>query len=171
MVRLAWEDGDPPEISRDGHIVRLPLGLDDFKTVFSIRAQTVSHSGTMELQAVKSALLRLTRSARLHAHRGAVLVDARAVGFSLQKGRSSSGTLARGVAAVGAISLASDLKLSYPYLPSESMPADWPSRGKVRKNIKRKRDRKPAARAFAEMLQRAYRQAYRRWRTCARTSV
>lgn len=42
MVRLTWQDGDPPEVHRDGHIVRLPLGLDDFKTVFSIRAHTIA---------------------------------------------------------------------------------------------------------------------------------
>jgi hypothetical protein len=37
---------------------------------------------------------------------------------------------------VAAISLAADLKLSFPYLPSESNPADFPSRGRVRKRTK-----------------------------------
>jgi hypothetical protein len=165
VIRLTRTEDDPAEIPRAGFELRIPAHLDDFKTVFSIRAKETSHSGAMELQAVKLALLRLTRSARLHGHRGVVLVDATAVGFALRKGRSSAGTLARGVRAVAAVTLAADLKLSFPYLPSESNPADFPSRGKVRKRTCKKRER-PVQFCSVELAARAYRRASRRWRDC-----
>mmetsp|Transcript_31927 Transcript_31927/g.101443 ORF Transcript_31927/g.101443 Transcript_31927/m.101443 type:complete len:854 (-) Transcript_31927:1008-3569(-) len=120
VIRLGQEEGDPIELPRAG------------------QATVVNHSGAMELEAVKLALLRLTRVARNHAHRGVVLVDAQAVGFALRKGRTSAPTLKRGVGAVAAICLATDLMLSFPYLPSESNPADFPSRGKVRRRIVKK---------------------------------
>ena len=165
IIRLTHRSGDPEELLRTGRDFRIPLSFDDFQTVFSVRASQASHSGAMELHAVKMALLRLTRSQSCHAHRGVVLVDAQAVGYALQKGRSSAGTLRRGVCAVSAISLAADLKLSYPYLPSESNPADFPSRGKVKKRTL-KRPRRAPQRCSPELLARAYRQALRRWRDC-----
>ena len=153
------------EIPRVGEVYRIPQTFGDFKTIFSVKAKEISHSGAMELQAVKMAILRLTRCARMHGHRGAILVDAQAVGFALRKGRSSAGTLRRGVCAVAALSLAADLKLSYPYLPSESNPADYPSRGKVRKRTFAK-PRNAAPTCALELMERAYRRAYRRWRAC-----
>lgn len=164
VVRLV-EEADVHEVPRTGPVLRLPLEFDDFKTVFSIKANEVSHSGAMELEAVKLALLRLTRSSRMHGHRGAILVDAQAVGFALRKGRTSAGTLRRGVCAAAAVSLAADLKLSFPYLPSESNPADYPSRGKVRKRTGKKKHTHPQ-RCSVELMARAYRRANRRWRDC-----
>ena len=66
---------------------------------------------------------------------------------------------------VAAIELAADLRLCFPYLPSESNPADSPSRGKVRKRTFIKR-RKPVQRSHLEVLERAYRKVFRRWRQC-----
>ena len=169
VIRLSPLAGDAVEIPRVGSSLRLPLTFDDFRTVFSIKASETSHSGAMELEAVKLALLRLTRTERMHAHRGAVLVDAQAVGFALRKGRTSAGTLRRGVCAVAAISLAADLRLSYPYLPSESNPADFPSRGKVRKRICKEPARQPKS-GSVELLARAYRRAVRRWRSCGQSA-
>ena len=85
------------------------------------------------MEAVKLAVLRITRVKRNHSHRGVVLVDAKAVGFAFRKGRSSAGSFKYGVAAFAALCLTADIKLMYPYLPSESNPADYPSRGKRRK--------------------------------------
>ena len=62
------------------------------------------HSGTIEMEAVKLSLLRITRKQRYHGHRGALLVDARAVGSTLMKGRTSARTLRRGCLGVAAIS-------------------------------------------------------------------
>ena len=139
VIRLAQEDIDPPELPRAGPELRLPLTQSCFKTVFSICAKSIAHSCAMELDGVKLGLLRICRSARAHGHRGSFLVDAQAVGFALRKGRSSASSLRRGVRAVAAIELAADLRLCFPYLPSESNPADFPSRGKVRKRTFMKR--------------------------------
>ena len=162
MIRLTREDEDPEEVPRLGAELRIPHTMSDFKAVFSIKAKSVSHSGAMELEGVKLGLLRLTRQARFHGHRGAFLVDAQVVGHALGKGRSSARSLKCGVRSVAAITLAADLRLVYPYLPSESNPADYPSRGKVRKRAKRRAAVPHKSRL--ELLERAYRKAFRRRR-------
>ena len=91
VVRLTQEAGDPPEIVRAGSTRRRPLTLFSCKTVFSVRAQCVSHSGCMELHAVAMGLLRVTRSSRFHGSRGVMLVDATAVGSALRKGGARQG--------------------------------------------------------------------------------
>ena len=165
VCRLLLEPGDEDEKPRSGPELRLPLSMSDFKPLFAIKAKVTSHSGCMEMEAVKLGLLRLTRVQRHHAHRGAFLVDAQAVGFALRKGRSSGPSLQPGARAVAAILLAADLKLSFPYLPSESNPADFPSRGKVRKCRKVKRQSKQSIRKTGiEAQERAYRKVFRRWR-------
>ena len=105
--------------------------MGDFQDTLSIRADRIAHSGEMEMETVKLGLLCITRNSRSHSHRGFVLVDAQAVGHARTKGRSSAGTFRFGVAAIAALTLTADVKLSYLYLPSESNPADYPSRGKV----------------------------------------
>jgi hypothetical protein len=165
MVRLRLLPGDEREKPRVGSVFRLPLTMKDFRPTFSVRARHTEHSGTMELEAVKMALLRYTRRSRTHSHRGVVLVDARAIGFGLQKGRSSGRSLLFGSKAVAAVALACDLKLSYPYLPSDSNPADYPSRGTHYKRTVIKRATKPHYSSI-ELRERAYRQAFRRWRHC-----
>ena len=84
------------------------------------------------------------------------------VGHALGKGRSSAPSLKHGVRSVAAITLAADLRLVYPYLPSESNPADYPSRGKVRKRGKRRAAASP--KSSLELLERVYRKAARRRR-------
>ena len=59
-------------------------------------------------------------------------MDAQAVRAALQKGRSGAPTLRHPVKQAGAISLACGWRWRYGYLPSESNPADDPSRGVVR---------------------------------------
>ena len=75
------------------------------------------------------ALRRILRTGRLHAHRGTFLVDAQVVRAAFQKGRSSAPTLRLVTAQAGALCLVGDLRLRFGYLPSESNPADAPSRG------------------------------------------
>jgi hypothetical protein len=164
VIRLAPCADEPAEVPRVGFEYRLPLTMDDFRTTFSIPAHRIAHSGEMEMAAVKLAILRITRNARTHGHRGVVLVDAQAVGYALRKGRSSAGTFRFGVAAIAALSLAADLKLSYPYLPSESNPADYPSRGKTRARTARRTIRKPH-RPGLEKLTRSCRRAVRNLRS------
>ena len=163
LIRLRLVPGDEHEKPRVGTVFRLPITMGDFRPTFSVRARHTEHSGTMELEAVKMSLLRYTRKTRTHSHRGVVLVDARAIGFGLQKGRSSGRSLVFGSRAVAAVTLACNLKLRYPYLPSESNPADHPSRGKRYVRSIRKKVAKPVF-CSLELQARAYRQAMRRWR-------
>ena len=95
------------------------------------RAKIAAHSGALEASAVVLGLRRLGREARWHGHRGAFLVDAQAVLGALQKGRSSAGSLRFPVQQAGALSLACGWRWRWCYLPSESNPADAPSRGVV----------------------------------------
>jgi hypothetical protein len=163
VVRLETHPGDPVEVDRIGVEMRLPMCLDDFHTIFAIKAKEISHSGAMEMEGVKLAVLRLCRNRRLHGHRGVVLVDAQAVGFALRKGRSSAGTLRPGTCAIAALSLAADLRLVFPYLPSESNPADYPSRNKLKVRTKFRKPR-TVRRCAAELLERHSRRAQRAWR-------
>jgi hypothetical protein len=165
VIRLKLEDHDPVEKFQLGTELRLPYTQRDFKPVFAIKAATTSHSGAMEMEGVKLGLLRVCRTARFHSHRGSFLVDAKGVGFALQKGRTSAPTLRWGATAVAAISLAADLKLSFPYLPSESNPADFPSRGKVLKGSKLKRSG-AGARISSGLVRQAYRESRKRWPPC-----
>ena len=137
--------------------------MSDFRPVCALQAKTVSHSGAMEMEAVKLGLLRICRTQRFHGHRGSFLVDARAVGFALRKGRTSAPSIQRGLRAVSAVSLAADLKLTFPYLPSESNPADFPSRGKlrIRSKLKHKHSKTQSAAVLSE---RAYRSVCRRFK-------
>ena len=165
-IRLTCEPGDPSELPRAGNAYRSSLTMSDFKDVFSLQAKVVAHSGAMELQAVKLALLRMTRSPRLHRSRGVVLVDAKAICGALTKGRSSAASLKRGVKAISALVLACELRLHYPYLPSESNPADYPSRGRVRKRIAKAKRHSTTQRSSLDNLARSHRQACRRARMC-----
>ena len=165
-LRLLRQDSDPTELPRAGTEYRLPLSMDHFKDVFAIRAKVATHSGAMEMHAVQVALLRLTRSRRRHRCRGVVLVDATAVAGALAKGRSSSTTLKRGTRAIAAIALSCELRLHFPYLPSESNPADFPSRGKVRRRTVRRPSHFVIKQTKLDLQMKAYRRAYRRARDC-----
>jgi len=129
-IRLRRRADDVPEVPRLGKVLRLSLSQADFPPVFSTRAKKGGHAGELEAVAVVLALKRLSRRRGLHSHRGAFLIDAQAVAAALQKGRSSSGTLRHPVMQAGALTLACDWRWRFAYLPSESNPADWPSRGK-----------------------------------------
>ena len=128
-IRLCREASDPSERPRCGREKRLPLRRQDFKKVLGIRARRLEHSGALEATAVVIGMRRLSRKPRLHSHRGVFLVDAQAVRAALQKGRSSAGTLRHPVAQAAAVCLACDWRWRFAYLPSESNPADDPSRG------------------------------------------
>ena len=131
-LRLTRDADDPLEKPRGGRELRLPLKQRDFIPVFAIQAQEDAHSGSLEATGVVLGLRRLSRKRRWHGHRGAFLVDAQVVMSALQKGRSSAGTIRHQVCQAGALTLACNWKIKYCYLPSESNPADDPSRGVVR---------------------------------------
>ena len=119
-------------------------------------------------------LRRLARSQRGHCHRVAFLVDAKAVLGALKKGRSSAKTLRHPVSQAGAIALACAWKVTYAYMPSESNPADDPSRGVKRKLPRKSRtEPPPMSRAVSRLLElRAEeRRLLRRMRQCRFSST
>ena len=127
--RLRRASGDPPEKPRIGPEYRLNIGARHFKTILSVRAKTIKHSGELEGEAVVLALRRMARNVKLHRHRGLFFVDALAVLGALQKGRSSAPSLRSVTRQVAALTMAADWRWRYDYLLSESNPADAPSRG------------------------------------------
>jgi hypothetical protein len=131
-IRLQLDSDDPVEKPRSGAELRLPLRQRDFKPMLAIKARRKEHSGALEATGVVLGLRRLSRKQALHRHRGAFLVDAQVVMYALQKGRSSAGTLRHQACQAAALCLACDWKIRYAYLPSESNPADDPSRGVIR---------------------------------------
>ena len=148
-LRLTRDEDDPHEQPRHGRELRLPLRRKDFRQLLAVKARRHAYSGALEATGVVPGLKRLARRQRWHSHRGAFLVDAQAVQAALQKGRSSAGTLRHQVSQAAALSLACDWKLRYAYLPSESNPADDPSRGPVRT---RRVEGRPGAKRRASAL-------------------
>jgi hypothetical protein len=126
-VRLAGDEGI--EVARLGSSYRLPLPQSAFRILLSKRAAYTAHSGALEATGVTLMMRWITRAASRHSHRFCCLVDARAVLGAASKGRSSAGTLRKEIARIGAICTAADILVRYVYIPSESNPADAPSRG------------------------------------------
>jgi len=130
-VRLIQVPGDEPEKPRLGSAYRIPLAMSQFKVLASKRAKHKDHSGGLEATALELAMDLLSRDGSAHASRVTFLVDARAVLFAAEKGRSSSQTLRRPLRRIAALTLACGWLAHFAYVPSESNPADAPSRGVV----------------------------------------
>ena len=137
-VRLTQEPGDEPEKPRLGDAFRIPLSMSDFKTLASRKAKYQDHSGGLEASALVLAMDLLSRDKSAHGARVVFLVDARAVLFAAEKGRSSASTLNRHMKRIAALTLACGWLAHFVYVPSESNPADAPSRG-VRRRWERTR--------------------------------
>ena len=142
-VRLV-PDPATPEVPRVGNERRLPISKCSFRTLISCQAKRQAHSGLLECHGVLLALKWVSRSAKRHHHRAVVLVDAKVAIGRMSKGRSSARALRRVLRSTAALTLACDLLPRLVYIPSESNPADAPSRGhSVAKRAKR---RTPGAR-------------------------
>ena len=142
FVRLFPGEGDEPEVARLGNPHRLPFRKGDFKTVISSRARFSAHSGLLECHGVLLALKWVSRSHSKHSSKPVILVDAKAAIGCVSKGRSSARALHRVLRSTAALCLACDFLPRLVYIPSESNPADAPSRGcsgHVRKGNWRKR--------------------------------
>jgi len=140
--RLRHLSSDPPEIPRHGEEFRLSLSKKDFKILMSVKVKGGKHSGQLEAEAVVLGLRRLARNLRVHNHRLLFLVDATAVLGALQRGRSSAPSLRAATRRAAGLILASGFRFRFGYLPSESNPADAPSRKQVQTGPRR-RVRKP----------------------------
>ena len=131
-LRMTLGPDDDPELERHGTPVRLPFTKSSFTDVISLKAAHLVHSGALEAQGVLLGVQWIPRSRKRHGHRVIIAIDAKAVLGAVAKGRSSSATLSAIIRRIAAHCLAGGLLLYPIYVPSESNPADAPSRG-VRK--------------------------------------
>lgn len=131
-VRLTVDASDPVEVPRLGRPHRLRVKQSHFRTIISKRAKWQAHSGVLEAHAYLLALKWLARHPAKHHHRVPILVDAKAVVGAATQGRSSARALRTVLRSAAAYTMASDLLPRIVYIPSESNPADHPSRGRKR---------------------------------------
>lgn len=129
LVRLNRHPNDPIEKPRRGNVLRLALDQAAFKPVLSLKAKHVEHSGGMEMHGLALGMQWLARQSSSHEKRVVFLVDATVVRDAAKKGRTSAPTLKAALRRCGAIALACDWDVHLAYIPSESNPSDWPSRG------------------------------------------
>jgi hypothetical protein len=134
-VRPGAAADDEPEVVRKGRLLRLSVKRSQFRTILSVRARYAAHSGALEAAGVTMMVRWLARSLGNHSTRVAALVDAQSVLGAVARGRSSAPTLGAEIARIGAITVAADFLMRYAYVPSESNPADGPSRGVVNKRV------------------------------------
>ena len=132
-VRLFPEDGDEPEVPRQGRALRLSMHKSSFRQVICSKAQWQAHSSVLEGHGVLLGVKWCARSPTKHHKRLAFLVDARAIIGAAAKGRTSARAIRGVIRSLGSHCLAADLLLRCCYIPSESNPADDPSRGVRRK--------------------------------------
>ena len=139
VCRLAERRGDyvrltnPVEVPRIGLPRRLAVTQKDFRTVICSRAPWSAHSGVLEAHAFLLALKWVARQAKKHDTKVPLLVDAKAAVGAVGKGHSFSRTLRTVVRTAASITMAANLLPRVAYIPSESNPADRPSRGKRNK--------------------------------------
>lgn len=130
FVRLTVDPLDHTEVSRLGKPHRLRHTQRDFKTVICARAKWQAHSGVLEAHAYLLALKWASRCVSHHHCKVPFLIDAKVVIGAASKGRSSARALRTVLRAAAAVTLAADILPRLIYIPSESNPADKPSRGK-----------------------------------------
>ena len=131
-VRLLLGAGDEPELTRCGTPHRLPFKKSAFRTLIRSKARWQAHSGLLECHGVLLTVKWICRSRARHHKRAVILVDAKTALGSISKGRSSARALRRVLRSTAAHCLAADVLLRLVYIPTESNPADAPSRGRVR---------------------------------------
>jgi len=132
---------------RIGRPRRLRCTKNDFVTIISSKAKWGAHSGVLEMHAYLLGLKWAVRHPARHHSKLPFLVDAKAVVGAATKGRSSAHALRTLLRCIAAHTLAADVLPRLVYIPSESNPADEPSRGKrkppsarpVRKRTKQSR--------------------------------
>jgi len=135
-IRFRQETGDDPEKPRLGIALRLLFGMSRIKTLASRRALHADHPGGLEATALGLGLDLLSRDRSTHGKRISVLVDAQAVFYTAEKGRSSAPTLRRPLRRIAALTLACGWPPHFADAPCESNPADAPSRGLVAARVR-----------------------------------
>ena len=136
-VRLTPSFSDAPEVHRLGSTRRFPHAQLGFKTIISFKAKWLAHWGVLEAHGYLLGLKWLARHAAKHHHKVPFLVDAKTVIGAAAKDRSSARALRTVLRSCAAHCLACDILPSLVYIPSESNPADRPSRGYRNKPVRR----------------------------------
>jgi hypothetical protein len=167
FLRMTLDAVDADEKDRRGTPVRLPFAQSSFKDVISMKARHVAHSGAMEAHGLLLAVQWILRSVRRFSSRTLIGIDAKVVLFSAIKGRTSAPTLAGIFRSIAAHCLAADLLLYPLYVPSESNPADAPSRGVRRRPPIRRTLQKPKY----SRLDRCLHKRERAWRSLRETGM
>ena len=117
------------EVPRRGTQHRLQFKEQQFRSLISCKARKPAHSGLLECHGVLLTLKWVSRSKTRFHSRPVILVDAKVAIGCISKGRSSARALRRVLRSTAAVCLACDLLPRLIYVPSESNPADGPSRG------------------------------------------
>ena len=129
-VRLTPEEDDDAYVPRIGKPRQLGYTQRDFTTVISAKARWRAHSGVLEAHAFLLALKWVCRHPKKHGHKLPFLIDAKVVVGAVTKGRSSARSLRTCLRSIAAHVMAANLLPRLVYIPSESNPADLPSRGR-----------------------------------------
>jgi len=108
--------------------LRQCLAERQWKTAVATRWRKQEHINLLELRAVELAIKRLLSSPSSLSRRVLFLCDSQVVVGALSKGRSSSHLLLRRLRGIAALLLAGNLRLHVRWIPSETNPADEPSR-------------------------------------------
>ena len=104
---------------------RLPLSMDSFRTVLSVRAKNPAHVNILEAEALLLWLRWLVRGPKYHNTKAVCLCDSKVTIGAVCKGRSSSKPLLRVLRRIAALSMASGVQIRvvfFPPLPILLMP-------------------------------------------------
>ena len=120
-------------IATNPHAVEMPMRYGHFKRRCSRRCTKPFHACKLEAGALGIAVRAISRQAASHRMRVLLLVDAKALLYSVRKGRSSAPNFIHSLRGIAALALAADLRLHIGYIASAHNPADAPSRGALNK--------------------------------------
>ena len=128
FVRMCKDDPCRGKV-QVGTCHRLRIGKNTHRTVISCAKRYNARSGSLEATGVVLLARWLSRSPRQHQKRHAVLVDARSILGAAARSRTSAPSYWKEIRRLAAYAIGCDMLMEYVYVPSESNPADAPSRG------------------------------------------
>jgi hypothetical protein len=117
-----------PVPSLDAPFSAVNMDMRLWRPVISARFRYAQHINTLEMKAVHTSLRWLLSHPASMGKRVLLLGDNQVVVHALSKGRSSAPTLVSAIRRLSCLVLASALRVSYRWIPSELNPADGPSR-------------------------------------------
>ena len=115
--------------SSSGEYVPLDFLEGDWKQLSNGPWERCESIPVLEGRAIIWVLQHLARSSLQHGRKHLILTDSMSCSLALSKGRSSNSSMNRICRQAGAILLATGMRVSCRWIPSEINPADRPSRG------------------------------------------